>query len=58
MSKPPKERWLSVSEATQHVPVNRLKLFRAVKAGKLKSRRFGWVYLIKYSSLLEYKKSL
>ena len=51
-----KREWLSITEATTLVPVNRLRLFRDIKRGKLRARRFGWVYLIHIKDLKQYKK--
>lgn len=52
------KKWLTVSEATKHVPVNRLRLFRDIKGGKLPARRIGWMYVIRRADLNTYKKTL
>ncbi|KKL28718.1 hypothetical protein LCGC14_2372350 [marine sediment metagenome] len=52
------KKWLTVSEATKHVPVNRLRLFRDIKGGKLPARRIGWMYVIRLADLITYKKTL
>ena len=52
------KKWLSVTEAAQLLGIPRLKVFREVKAGKIRAVRIGWIHLVSTKSRKEYRKTL
>ncbi len=53
-----KKKWLTITQAATEVGMDRQKILRDVKAGKIQSRRVGWIWLVDLTSLNEYAESL
>ena len=58
LAKSKRRKWLSITEAARHAGIDRTKLLRAIKQGKIRATRVGWVYLVNLRALDEYRRSL